>query len=110
MFVGAPIYTAILYGHDRFLDHVKIIAAIRQIKFLIADFTNNRGGVYYEAGFGKGIGREVIWTVRKNYLRHAHFDTRQYNFICWRPGDLAGFAKALQNRIEAQSVKAQLLS
>jgi len=80
---------------------VKIIAAIRQIKFLIADFTNNRGGVYYEAGFGKGIGREVIWTVRKNYLRHAHFDTRQYNFICWRPGDLAGFAKALQNRIEA---------
>lgn len=31
-----------------------IIADIRKSKFLIADFTGNRGGVYYEAGFARG--------------------------------------------------------
>jgi nucleoside 2-deoxyribosyltransferase len=93
--------------HNNRIDD-EIIAAIRQTKFLIADFTNNRGGVYYEAGFAKGLGREVIWTVREDHLADVHFDTRQYNFIRWQMGDLSGFAKALQNRIEATVGKGPL--
>jgi hypothetical protein len=93
--------------HNNQIDD-EIIAGIRQTKFLVADFTGNRGGVYYEAGFAKGLGREVIWTVRKDDLKKVHFDTRQYNFIQWEDSDLPGFAKALQNRIEATIGKGPL--
>jgi len=93
--------------HNNRIDD-EIIAAIRQTKFLIADFTNNRGGVYYEAGFAKGLGREVIWSCRKDHLAKVHFDTRQYNFLRWQVDDLPAFAKALQNRIEATVGKGPL--
>jgi hypothetical protein len=69
---------------------------------------DNRGGVYYEAGFAKGLGHEVIWTVREDHLDDVHFDTRQYNFLRWQTNDLPGFAKALQNRIEATIGKGPL--
>jgi nucleoside 2-deoxyribosyltransferase len=93
--------------HNNRIDD-EIIAAIRQTKFLIADFTNSRGGVYYEAGFAKGLGHEVIWSVRDDHLHDVHFDTRQYNFIVWRADDLPSFAKALQNRIDATVGKGPL--
>ena len=41
---------------------------IRKSKFLIADFTGQRGGVYYEAGFAYGLGLPVIWTCRKDWF------------------------------------------
>ena len=86
--------------HNNNIDD-EIIAAIRQTKFVVADFTGNRAGVYYEAGFAKGLGREVIRTVREDELKKVHFDVRQANFIPWRKDDLPAFAKALQHRIEA---------
>ncbi len=61
----------------------EIIAEIRRCKFLISDFTSQRGGVYFEAGFAKGLGREVIFTVRKDDVEKLHFDTRQYNHIVY---------------------------
>ena len=93
--------------HNNRIDD-EIIAAIRQTKFLVADFTHNRGGVYFEAGFAKGLGREVIWSVREDHLAAVHFDTRQYNFIRWQTDALPDFAKALQNRIEATVGKGPL--
>ena len=64
----------------------EIIAEIR--RFVVADFTQGedgaRGGVYYEAGFAHGFGIEVIFTCRKDALKHVHFDTRQYNHIVWK--------------------------
>jgi hypothetical protein len=93
--------------HNNRIDD-EIIAAIRQTKFLVADYTNNRGGVYYEAGFAQGLDHDVIWTVRKDHLDDVHFDTRQYNFIQWEANDLPGFAKALQHRIEATIGKGPL--
>jgi hypothetical protein len=76
-----------------------IIAEIRKSLFLIADFTGHRGGVYYEAGFAKGLGMEVIWTCRKDHLENAHFDTRQYNHIAWN--DEEDLFEKLKLRIEA---------
>jgi len=101
--IRAAGYEELRIDRTEFNDKIddEIIAAIRQTKFLVADFTNNRGGVYYEAGFAKGLGREVIWSVRKDHLPKVHFDTRQYNFIRWEASDLPAFAKALQKRIEA---------
>jgi hypothetical protein len=77
----------------------EIIAEIRRSKFLVADFTGHRGGVYFEAGFAMGLALLVIWTCRKDDLPNLHFDTRQYNFIDWETPD--ELANRLQKRIEA---------
>jgi len=77
----------------------QIIAETRKSKYLIADFTENRGGVYYETGYAMGLGIPVIWSVHKDHLKNVHFDTRQYNHICYEnEGELF---KKLKNRIEA---------
>jgi nucleoside 2-deoxyribosyltransferase len=77
----------------------EIIAEIRKSSLLVADFTGNRGGVYFEAGFAMGLGIPVIWTCHKDQMEHLHFDTRQYNHIVWEmPEDLK---EQLINRIEA---------
>lgn len=65
----------------------KIIAEIKNSKFLIADFTHDeegaRGGVYFEAGFAMGLGIPVLWTIRKDDVSKMHFDTNHYPHIIW---------------------------
>ena len=80
----------------------EIIAGIRGSKFLVADFTKQRGGVYFEAGFAKGLNLEVIWLCHQDDLKEVHFDTRQYNFILWEADKLAELSKNLKDRIEAK--------
>lgn len=51
----------------------EILASIRSSKFCVADFTHGdnsgvRGGVYFEAGFALGLGRQVIWTCREDFI------------------------------------------
>ncbi len=46
----------------------EIIAEIKRSKFMIADLTGYRGGVYYEAGFAEGLGIPVIYTCRKDWF------------------------------------------
>jgi len=77
----------------------KIIAEIRKSGLLVADFTGQRGGVYFEAGFAMGLGIPVIWTCRDTDVGNLHFDTRQYNHIIWT--DAATLKERLINRIEA---------
>ena len=77
----------------------EIIAHIRKSKFLVADFTDQRNGVYFEAGFMLGMGRPVIWLCEKSDLANVHFDTRQYNTIDY--ADTDDLRKRLQFRIEA---------
>ena len=67
----------------------RIIAEIRRSGLVVADFTGDRGGVYYEAGFAQGLGLPVIFTIRKDEIKRLHFDTRQYNHIAWEtPAEL----------------------
>lgn len=87
-------------NHNNRIDD-EILAQIRRSRFVVADFTGDRGGVYFEAGFALGLGIQVIWTVRDEDLKGVHFDNRQYNFLQWSPSDLPSFKKALQSRIEA---------
>lgn len=61
----------------------KILAEIRKSRFVIADVTGHRQGVYFEAGFAMGLGLPVIWTCREDQKDKCHFDTRQYNHIFW---------------------------
>jgi hypothetical protein len=77
----------------------EIIAQIRRSRFMVADFTGQRAGVYFEAGMMLGLGRNVFWMCDRAELNSVHFDTRQYNFI-----DYATVAEArerLLNRIVA---------
>jgi hypothetical protein len=61
----------------------EIIAEIRNCQFMVADFTGQRAGVYYEAGFAMGLGRAVIWCCRKDEIGKLHFDTNHKNHIDW---------------------------
>lgn len=76
-----------------------IIAEIRRSRFVVADFTGHRGGVYFEAGYALGLGIPVIWTCQKDDLEKTHFDTRQYNHIAWENEE--DLFVRLKNRIEA---------
>ena len=67
--------------NDKICD--RILAEIRRSRFLIADVTGHRQGVYFEAGFAMGLGLPIIWTCRKDQIEDCHFDTRQYNHIPW---------------------------
>jgi hypothetical protein len=61
----------------------KILAEIRRCQFVVADVTDQRQNVYFEAGFAMGIGRQVIWTCREDEVSKLQFDTRQYPHILW---------------------------
>ncbi len=77
----------------------EIISEIRRSRFLVADYTGHRAGVYYEAGYATGRNLPVLFTCRKDDLANLHFDIRQYNCIDWEtPSELA---RRLEVRIAA---------
>lgn len=84
--------------HNEKIDD-RIIAEIRKSGLLVADFTGQSAGVYFEAGFAMGLGITVIWTCRHTDIENVHFDTRQYNHIVWNDAD--DLKEKLINRIEA---------
>jgi nucleoside 2-deoxyribosyltransferase len=65
----------------------EILYEIKKSKLLIADVTNHRNGVYFEAGFAMGEKKIVIWSCRQDDISNAHFDTRQYNHVLWNNED-----------------------
>jgi hypothetical protein len=78
---------------------IEILAEIKKSKILIADFTHNRGGVYFEAGFARGLGIEVIQLCREDFKKKLHFDINQINTIFYStPADLK---EKLTKRLEA---------
>jgi hypothetical protein len=77
----------------------EIIRQIRRSRFVVADFTGHRAGVYFEAGFAMGLNLPVIWSCRRDHIPELHFDIRQFNCIDWPDPD--ELADRLQKRIEA---------
>jgi hypothetical protein len=80
----------------------EIIGQIKRSRFMVADFTGQRHGVYFEAGLMLGLGRSVIWMCRKGALIEGgglHFDVRQFNFIAYESTTEA--KKRLYDRILA---------
>ncbi len=65
----------------------KIISEIKNSRFVVADVTEQKLGVYFEAGYAIGLGLPVLWCVRKDDMDKVHFDTRQYNHIVWETAD-----------------------
>lgn len=107
--------------NEDIFDH--IILEIKRSKFVIADFTGSRGGVYYEAGYAHGLGLPVIYTCREDWFnktekinkkgiidgiekevfideeRIIHFDINHLNFIVWKNKD--DLYNKLTKRIQA---------
>lgn len=65
----------------------EILYEIRKSRFVVADFTNQRGSVYYEAGYAEGLKIPVIALCRKDDSKNLHFDLRQKNTIFWTSTD-----------------------
>lgn len=81
----------------------EMMAEIQEAEFMIADFTGQRGSVYYEAGFARGLGRPVIYCCRADDFDKLHFDTRIINHIKWlNPADLR---EQTANRIKATIIR-----
>lgn len=78
-------YTAYRVDEEPHSDNIifKIMAEIKNSRFVVADITEQKNGVYFEAGYALGLGVPVIWCVRKDDVENVHFDTAQYNQIRW---------------------------
>lgn len=79
----------------------QIIALIRQSKFVIADLSGNKDGVYYEAGFAKGLGRPVIFTCEEAYFEDIHFDVKHLNFLKWKEDEISDAIERLAWKVQA---------
>lgn len=101
-------YEAFRIDRDPTVDKIDdaIMASIRGCRFLVADFTHDRdgvrGSVYFEAGFARGLGIEVVSTCRTDYLERIHFDTRQYYHIGWEENELNKLRNGIAERIRAR--------
>jgi len=65
----------------------EIIVKLKSSRIVIADFTNHRNSVYFEAGFAMGMGIPVIWTCQEGHDKEMSFDTRQFPHIIWKDKD-----------------------
>lgn len=97
-------YRPLRIDADEFLGGVvdQVIARIRESKFVVADLTHNRGGVYYEAGFAFGLGTPIIPICRHDHLDgpdRVHFDVRHLNLIAWEEEKLDRLTERLEARI-----------
>lgn len=90
------------HEHTNRIDD-EIIGQIKRSRFMVADFTGQRHGVYFEAGMMLGLGHNVIWMCAKEELEKKedglHFDVRQFNFIAYDSVEDA--RERLYNRILA---------
>jgi hypothetical protein len=81
--------------HNKIVNDV-MLGELRRAQVVVADVTGQRAGVYFEAGFAIGLGREVIWCCRDDEMDKVHFDTRQYGHVVWKDGP------DLRRRLEAR--------
>lgn len=82
-------YTAYRVDEEPHSDNIifKIMAEIKNSRFVVADVTEQKNGVYFEAGYALGLGLPVIWSIRKDDAENVHFDTAQYNQIRWESAE-----------------------
>lgn len=65
----------------------EMIRQIKMCKFLVADFTAHKHGVYFEAGYALGKGKPVIYTCSRFDFENTHFDTNHYPHIVYESLD-----------------------
>ncbi|MDR2707589.1 MAG: nucleoside 2-deoxyribosyltransferase [Nitrososphaerota archaeon] len=80
----------------RFMDEIEhnkqivpeMLYEIKQSNFVVAEFTGHNNGVYYEAGYAAGLGKEVIHVCNKGmFKKTGHFDIQQKDTILWEKSE-----------------------
>lgn len=77
----------------------RILAEIRRSRFVVAELTYHNRGVYFEAGYAKGLGIPVYFVVKEGFTsqnplddrngKRIHFDIAQVMYRKWKsPEDL----------------------
>lgn len=86
---GYKVTRSNLEAYDDYIMN-KVLGDIQVAPFLVADFTGNRNGVYFEAGFARGLKIPVIHTCKAgDDFEKAHFDIKQINTVVWKePSEL----------------------
>lgn len=84
----------------------RMISEINKSRAVIADFSDNNCGAYYEAGYGHGLGLDVIFICKdgcdeqsKKLIDKVHFDINHYKHLLWT--DEEDLTHKLINRINA---------
>lgn len=93
-------YTPILIDEKEHNNQIvpEILYEIRRSRFIVADLSGHRNGVYYEAGYAQGLGKEAILTCKESDFKERHFDVAQISTIVWK--DEEDLYKKLLKRIE----------
>lgn len=72
-----------------------LLDEIKKSKFVVAELSGHRGGVYYEAGYAEALGKEVIICCSEYWFNEqrdkngniihdgAHFDIKQKSSVIW---------------------------
>lgn len=102
-------YRPIVISSDLYSGGImdRVLARIREARFVVADFSGNRGGVYYEAGFALGMGKTVIHSCSKEQLdstdqkERLHFDVAHLKMIPWTADHLDHYSEEIENHILA---------
>lgn len=76
-----------------------IISAIKGCRFCIADFSQQKDGVYFESGFAVGLGKPVIYSCSQEWFTQSHFDTNHFPHIIYTSN--SDLAKKLDMKIKA---------
>lgn len=76
-----------------------IIAEIKKSKFVVADFSEHKHGVYFEAGFALGLKKPVIFLCPTRDFNQTHFDTNHYPHIIYDTSE--ELTEKLQTKIDA---------
>ena len=85
----------------------EILFQIKQSKFVVAEFSTNNNGAYYEAGYAAGLGKEVIHICNKKmFKRKGHFDIKQKSTVLWETID--EISELLKKHIEATIGKREI--
>jgi nucleoside 2-deoxyribosyltransferase len=94
-----PILIDEIHYHSDITINDAIIRFIKESKFLIADFSEQKHGVYFEAGYALGLKRPVIYTCSKVDFDNTHFDTNHYPHIVYET--MEELESKLKNKILA---------
>jgi hypothetical protein len=79
----------------------QILESISVSEIILAELSEERPNCYYEAGFAHALGKEIIFSIRKD--DDIHFDLAGYRFITWRTE--AEFRHKLKERLSSYSSK-----
>jgi nucleoside 2-deoxyribosyltransferase len=99
--IEAAGYRPLRIDHKEHINGIsdEIVAEIRRSRFVVTDYTHQRNGVYYEAGFASGLGLPLIPTCRADQIKDLHFDIAHINTLRWN--DPKQLAIDLARRISA---------